>query len=222
MKSFFSFISQSDCEPKKTNKVAILCIDMINEFCSKGGWCDLNHLDYQYYKKCLSQIQQLLKVARSNDIPIIWLNWGIKDINQLPQNQFYLWKKKPSDIGLEAGCFQYGSWGTEIIPELERMPQELLISKERISGFYDGSDLHPSLTSMGVQDLYLVGINTDQCVLHTMADGNFLGYNCVLIQNCCATNSPPHCEKAAIYNAGECFGKVKQLSEVIVDITRAS
>lgn len=192
---------------------AVIIVDMINEFCSPGGWADLNNLDYTYCEKCIRPIQTLIKKSRQNNIPIIWLNWGIRDINSLPKNQFYLWKKKASDIGLEAGLFKYGSHGVEIIPELKKESNDILISKERISGFY-GDQLNSTLKQLNVKTLLFAGVNTDQCVLHTMADGNFLGYECIMLKDCCATNSPPYAEKAALYNAAECFGKVKTLNEI--------
>ena len=30
------------------------------------------------------------------------------------------------------------------------------------------------------------GVNTDQCVLHSLTDANFLGYGCVMVEDCCA------------------------------------
>jgi nicotinamidase-related amidase len=206
MKSFNHYLHNN-------SKTAVLVIDMINEFCSPGGWADLNNLDYTYCEKCINPIKTLLKKCRTNGIPIIWLNWGIKNIDSLPKNQYYLWKKKPSDIGLEAGLFEYGSDGVQIIPDLKKEPNDILISKERISGFY-GDELNNLLQKLNIKTLLFAGVNTDQCVLHTMADGNFLGYECILLQDCCATNSPPYAEKAALYNAAECFGKVKNLNQI--------
>lgn len=186
---------------------ALLIIDMINEFCSPNGWADANGLDYSYCEKCIQPIKNQIDHARQRNIPIIWINWGIKDIDSLPKNQFFLWKKKPSDVGLEAGHFRSGSRGVEIISELTKEAGDVLIEKQRISGFFE-TGLNEKLQSMGVKKILLAGVNTDQCVLETMVDGNFLGYECYLLKDCCATNSPPYCEKAALYNAAECYGHV--------------
>lgn len=205
MKSFRQYISNSD--------TALLIIDMINEFCSPNGWADANGLDYSYCQDCIPQIQEAQQYAAQNNIPVFWVNWGIKDITALPKNQFYLWKKKPSDVGLEAGHFQSGSEGVQIIEELSKAPNDILIEKERISGFFN-TNLDAELKKRGIKKLLLAGVNTDQCVLETMVDGNFLGYECILLKDCCATNSPPYCEQAAIYNANECYGKAINLNEI--------
>lgn len=197
----------------QSSKTALIIIDMINEFCSPGGWADQNGLDYSYCEKCIQPIQSAITKARKANIPIFWVNWGIKDINSLPKNQFYLWKKKPSDVGLEAKLFRSGSQGVQIIPSLKRNPQDTLIEKERIGGFFE-TELHSKLQNLGIQKLLLAGVNTDQCVLETMVQGNFLGYECHLLYDCCATNSPTFCEKAALYNAKECYGHVSNSSTV--------
>ena len=200
-----------------TNKSdsAIVIIDMIHEFCSPGGWADLNNLDYTYCDKCIDPINILISSAREKNIPIIWLNWGLHGLQNLPKNQFYLWKKQKKDVGLEAGLFQSGTRNVEVIPDLDKKAEDTLVEKDRISGFAGTSDLDSVLKSKGIKKLYFAGVNTDQCVLTTMADANMLGYDCIMVKECCATNSPPYAEKAALYNAGECFGRLMELDEVL-------
>ena len=93
--------------------------------------------------------------------------------------------------------------------------KDILVEKDRISGFAGTSKLDSVLKSMNARKLYFAGINTDQCVLTTMADANMLGYDCIMVKECCSTNSPPYAEKAAIYNAGECFGRVMGVDEAV-------
>jgi len=194
---------------------AVIIIDMINEFCSPGGWADLNNLDYTYCDKCIDPINLLISSARQKNIPIIWLNWGLHGLENLPKNQFYLWKKKKSDVGLEAGLFQSGSKNVQVISDLDKQPNDTLVEKDRISGFAGSSNLDSVLKSKRIKKLYFAGVTTDQCVLTTMADANMLGYDCIMVKECCATNSPPYAEKAALYNAGECFGRLMSVREVL-------
>jgi nicotinamidase-related amidase len=220
MPSFRNFIGYDPIIGKPTiipSKAGLIIIDMINEFCKPGGWADVNGFEIDYYKKCIEPLKLLIAHTRSVKIPVIWLNWGIKDINKLPNNQFFLWKKTKEDIGLEKGHFAFGSWGVQIIEELQSLvaPTDLIVSKERISGFYEGSQLSSVLNRNQITDLMVTGINTDQCVLHTISDANFLGFNCTLIQDCCATSSPDFCEHAALYNVKECFGAVSNVSTII-------
>jgi nicotinamidase-related amidase len=49
------------------------------------------------------------------------------------------------------------------------------------------------------------GVNIDQCVMCTLQDANFLGYYCILIQDCAATTSPDFCREATLYNIKQYF-----------------
>ncbi|MFY7780005.1 MAG: cysteine hydrolase family protein, partial [Tagaea sp.] len=54
--------------------------------------------------------------------------------------------------------------------------------------------------------LFFGGVNADQCVLCTLQDANFLGYDCVMVEDCSATTSPQFCWDATLYNVRQCFG----------------
>jgi nicotinamidase-related amidase len=45
-------------------------------------------------------------------------------------------------------------------------------------------------------------------VMCTLQDANFLGYDCILIEDCAATTSPDFCRQATLYNVKQCFGFV--------------
>jgi nicotinamidase-related amidase len=76
-----------------------------------------------------------------------------------------------------------------------------------MSGFQD-TELDSILRNLGVTTLMFAGVNADQCVLCTLQDANFRGYDCLLLEDCTATTSPDYCMQAAIYNTRQCFGFV--------------
>ena len=208
MKSFNQYVNN--------NSTAIIIIDMIHEFCSPGGWADLNGLDYTYCDKCIQPINKLISYGRSLNLPIIWVNWGMteSDILSLPKNQYLLWKKKPDEVGLEAGLFRKGTKRVEVIPELDKQDEDYNIDKVRMTGFYQ-TELNNLLKQLKITKILFAGVNTDQCVLSTMADAHFIGYDCIMVTDCCATTSPPYAERGAVYNAGEVYGKALKLNEII-------
>ena len=59
------------------------------------------------------------------------------------------------------------------------------------------------------------GVNTDQCVLHSLTDANFLGYGCVMVEDCCATTSPDFCTEATVWNVKKCFGFVTDSGKIL-------
>ena len=65
---------------------------------------------------------------------------------------------------------------------------------------------------MDVKALFFSGVNTDQCVLHSLTDAHFLGYNCVLVEDCCGTTSPDFCREATLWKF--CFGLVTDTAKM--------
>jgi nicotinamidase-related amidase len=62
------------------------------------------------------------------------------------------------------------------------------------------------------------GVNADQCVLCTLQDANFRGYDCLLLEDCAATTSPDYCWAATIYNVRQCFGFVVRSGKIVAEL----
>ena len=83
-----------------------------------------------------------------------------------------------------------------------------------MSGFWD-TPLDSILRNLGVTTLLFAGVNLDQCVMCTLQDANFLGYDCILLDDCSATTSPAFCVEATLYNIRQCFGFVASGGDLI-------
>ena len=88
-----------------------------------------------------------------------------------------------------APVLQKDSWAAAVVDELEQKPEDIKVDKHRISGFWD-TPLDSILKNLGIKSILFAGCNTDQCVLHTLTDANFLGYGCVMLEDCCASPDP--------------------------------
>jgi ureidoacrylate peracid hydrolase len=104
------------------------------------------------------------------------------------------------------------SWSAQMIKELNSNSEDTYISKERISGFWF-TKLHEVLQKMKIEELFIGGINTDQCVLATLQDAHQLGYKTTLLQDCTATSSPQFCFDAAVYNSKK-LGDVAKFEDI--------
>jgi len=204
------------------NKTAIIIIDMQNDFCTAKGWVDHIGGNYNIDRTPIEPLQKLLPQLRAHQMPVIWLNWGNRaDLANSPPNQHHLYKPSGTGIGLGEPLPDHGahvlekdSWAAAIVDELVPEPSDALVDKYRISGFWD-TELDSILRNMGIKTILFAGVNTDQCVLHTLTDANFLGYGCVLLEDCCATSSPDFCRDAAIWNVKKCFGFVSDSLKVL-------
>ena len=109
--------------------------------------------------------------------------------------------------GSGAKVLEHGSWAAAIVDELAPPADDIRVDKYRMSGFWD-TPLDSILRNLGATTLLFAGVNADQCVLCTLQDAGFRGYDCLLVEDCVATTSPDYCMQATLYNTRQCFGFV--------------
>jgi nicotinamidase-related amidase len=203
-------------------RTALIIIDMQNDFCAPGGWVDHLGVDYTPDRAPIEPLRRLVPALRRAGVGIVWVNWGNRpDLANMPPNQIHLYKPGGSGVGLGdplpgsgAPVLQKDSWAAAIVDELVPEPTDLRVDKYRISGFWD-TPLDSILRNLQVRTVLFAGVNTDQCVLCTLQDANFLGYGCVLLSDCCATTSPSYCTEATLFNVRKCFGFVIDSAAVL-------
>lgn len=194
-------------------RTAIVVIDMQNDFCTQGGWVDHIGGNFAADRAAIAPLQGLLPALRQSGVPVVWVNWGNRpDLANMPPNQIHLYKNSGTGTGLgdplpegRGNVLEKDSWAAAVVDELAPLPGDIRVDKHRISGFWD-TPLDSILRNLGVRTLLFAGCNTDQCVLHSLTDANFLGYGCVMLEDCCATSSPAFCTEATIWNVKKCFG----------------
>lgn len=69
---------------------------------------------------------------------------------------------------------------TELMPELEQQPSDLLVTKHRVGSFI-GTSLHEQLQQRGVTQIFLTGIATSAGVESTGRSAHDHGYNVVYV-----------------------------------------
>jgi ureidoacrylate peracid hydrolase len=197
-------------------KTAMIVIDMQNDFCTKGGWLDHIGVDFSGAREAIAPLNRLLPALRRADVPIVWVNWGNRpDRANLSPCALHVYNGDGRSVGIGdplpaspvpgARVLEKGSWAAAIVDELEVAPADLHVDKYRMSGFWD-TPLDSILRNLGVTTVLFGGVNADQCVLATLMDANFAGYDTILVEDCSATTSPAYCWDATLYNVRTCFG----------------
>lgn len=204
------------------NKTAFVVVDMQNDFCHPDGWLGTIGVDVSPARAAISPIKQMLPIIRSLDIPVIWINWGNRpDRLNLGPSTHHVYDNVGLGPGLGdalangAHVLELGSWSAAIVDEFGDASDDIHVPKYAMSGFWD-THLDAILRNLGVTTLLFAGVNLDQCVLCTVQDASFRGYDCVVVEQCCATTSPAFCADAALYNIRQCFGFVAS-SDALTD-----
>jgi nicotinamidase-related amidase len=206
-------------------RTAIVIVDMQNDFCHPEGW--LAHLgtDIAPARAPIAPLRRLLPILRKSDVPVIWVNWGNRpDRLNLSPALLHVYKPSGSGIGLGdalpgsgARVLERGSWSAAIVDELAAEASDVQVAKYRMSGFQD-TELDSILRNLDVTTIMFAGVNLDQCVLCTLQDANFRGYDCLLLEDCAATTSPDYCVAATLYNVRQCFGFVVRSEAVVAEL----
>lgn len=204
-------------------KTAFLVIDMQNDFCHPDGWVGHTGIDVTPARTPIAPLKKLLPGIRTANIPVVWVNWRSRsDLLNIAASRRYAYK--PTGVGVGLGdpvptnhspVLIQGSWGAEVIEGLEQRPEDISVDKSEMSGFWNTS-LDSILRNLGKTTLLFAGLNADQCVMATLQNASFLGYDCILIRDCTATMSPDFCLQATFYNVEKCFGFVAN-SQAVLD-----
>lgn len=196
-----------------TRRMALVIVDMQNDFCSEGGWADQAGFDTALSRQVIPGIERALGWARQYGLQVIWVVWSSEhDMRSLSAPTLYQYKKslKMSGLGESLGGHKVllsDTWGTQLIEPFKALQQDgdVIVEKNRDNAFY-GTQLDQILRAQGLSTLLFAGVNTDQCVATTMEDASFRDYNVVLIEDATGTSNPSFCKEAVLINTRQCWG----------------
>ena len=143
-------------------KKALLVIDLQNDY-FPGGKFPLWNTEV-----VLQNIEQAIAKANAQGIPVIYIQHVAKGV---------------------APFFNEGTPGAEIHPRiLAAAPKAPVIVKEFADSF-EKTTLEETLAKLGVTDLLVCGMMTQDCVTHTAISKVAEKYNVTILPDCCTTVS---------------------------------
>lgn len=215
-----------DAEPQSitidANKTALLIVDMQNDFCTEGGWLHSRGIDISPNRKPIAPLKACIDACHAHDVPVVWVNWGVrKDLLNIAPSLQHAHNPHGDETnlaqpvpGTRSEVIAAGSWGADVVDEINPGEEDHQITKHRFSAFWD-CETDAVLRNLGVKTLLIGGVNMDQCVMTTLEDASFLGYDTVMVEDCTATTSPAFCVQSVLYNVKLLFGFVTQSDTII-------
>lgn len=200
-------------------RCALVIIDMQRDFLEPGGFGALLGNDVRLLRRAIEPTMALLRAARAAGLLVIHTREGHRpDLADLPPSKKARGRLPTGigDPGPMGRVLVRGEPGHDIIPELYPREGEPVVDKPGKGAFF-ATDLDAILRNRGITQLLVCGVTTEVCVSTTVREANDRGYECLVVEDCCASYFPEfHTSALAMMVAqGGIFGWVAT-SDVVI------
>lgn len=186
---------------------ALLAIDLYN-LVYEGGPRPPHEVVKEHRSSCgiyayeaIGPLRELLKIARTRDIPIIYTTTETRPETRSAAVHATARQVLPKDSRVY-----------DIYKEFKPQKRDLIIYKERASAFF-GTPLVAHLTQLGIGSLIVCGETTSGCVRASVVDAYSYGYHSVVVEECCFDRSLLS-HKVNLFDLHHKYADVMHLEEV--------
>ncbi len=155
--------------------------------------------------------------CRELSVPVIHLVTSYRDATEIRSNPF--WRTRADDPNATRKNVERhnleGSVGCEISPSLYDKDRDWVVDTKKRYDCFVGTDLDFVLRSHGINTMLITGVNTNSCVLCTVAAANVRDYAAVVVEDCVDTMDGPDLHAAALLCIRTALGWVMTSEHVI-------
>jgi nicotinamidase-related amidase len=164
--------------PIVKGRAALLIIDVQN-----GSWSSVEAVKRPQRQaagtRAIPNIRRLLDAFRRARLEVIYT---------VMENLTADGRDRSLDYKLSGIDIAKGSWEAKVIDELAPGRDELVLPKTS-SSVFNSTNLDYLLRNIGIEDVFVTGFLTDQCVDHAVKDGADRGYYMTCVHDACAAET---------------------------------
>lgn len=194
-------------EPART---ALIVVDLQNGFMAPGQPAEI-----PYAREIVPNVNRIGRALRAAGGQVVYIQNTITEATQAGWCVWFDNFTRGEFRERMIAAFARGSFGHALYPELEVMPQDWRVEKQRFGAFVEGSSgLHAQLQERGIDTLIIVGTATNVCCRSTARDAMMMNYKVVFVSdaNACRTDEE---HNATLGNILALFGDVQSTQDVI-------
>jgi len=182
-----SFYYENAEEPEDINlypsKTALLIIDIQNTYLQPSNGPQQAKRWQPFYDRMNQQVipttAKVMADARQRGVEVIFARIACLKEDGRDRS---LSQKKP---GFNYLLMPENSEESQVVPELQPLGDEIVVTKTTDSAL-TGTNLRLILSNMGIRDVIVAGIFTDQCISSTVRSLADESFNVIVLEDCCA------------------------------------
>ena len=197
----------------------LLVVDMQNGFCGVGGTFDKFGFNIAPYRAIIPRLQHLIASMRTLGVPVYYSK-AIREASGLDcidRVHRIIPDSRREKIAKMPLCIR-ATWDSDVIDELEPLPEDYIVEKRRDSVFQD-TEFELWLRAFRADTIIFCGIDTYICVESSVRDAFNKGYDVILLGDCVASRNPMH-HQTTLDQVAEAFGWVLSTDDLMQKIER--
>jgi len=180
--------------PILPGRAALLIIDVQNATCGPKQKAENPKFYLAATSRVIPNIGRLLAACRSGRLEVIYTV-----IENLTDDG----RDRSLDYKLSNMAVAKGSWEAQVLAEIAPQPDEIVLPKTS-SSVFNSTIVDYLLRNIGIEDVFVAGFLTDQCIDHAIKDGADRGYYMSCVHDACAAESKARHEAALSCFKGYC------------------
>lgn len=178
--------------PFLPDRSALLIIDAQNAIC--GSLIKRPAFDKIANERVIPNIRLLLEAFRDRGAEVVYA---------VMENLTHDGRDRSLDYKLSGISIAKGSWEAKVIDAIAPQCDEIVLSKTS-SSVFNSTIADYLLRNMGIEDVFVVGFFTDQCIDHAVRDGADRGYYMTCVTDACAAEAKAEHDAALSCFKGYC------------------